>query len=320
MWQEFTELARKAILSGQQEAVQRDSSDVDVLHLLIGTVRVDYDENWQNGIGLVSRMLTTNGVDAQSLYAHIAARLPPQLINKTDVGDPRLTREAKRVLEVAAQTARRMRSNYIGPEHLFLAVLQVPQGAFLLDDFGLDADDMQRQLSDWLRSPRPTPETKTISDELQIVLENSRREATLSGCGHVYNAHLLLAALSDESMQTLLERCEINPKTLQERIKSRLISDCETAAGQIKYSRGAKRVLDLARREADNDSSFEMQPSHLLLALSQPERGLPSRWRNLLQPSHANENLTEVLRDVSTQDLRENLSLSTDEKARRKSA
>ena len=320
MWQNFTELARKAILLGQQEAVQRATSNVDVLHLLIGTVRVDYDDNWQNGIGLVSRMLTTNGVDAQSLYAHIAAKLPPKNTNQTDAEDPRLTRDAKRVLEVAARTAQRMRSNYIGPEHLFLAVLQVPQGAFLRDDFGLDAGDMQRQLGDWLRSPRPAPQAKTISDELQIVLKNSRREATLSGCGHVYSAHLLLTVLNDESVKTLLQRCEINPHSLHERIKSRLISDCETAASQNKYSRGAKRVLDIARREADNDSSLEMQPSHLLLALSQFEHGLPSRWRNLLQPSHANENLSEVLRDVPTQVLRKNLSLSTDETTRRKSA
>ena len=329
MWQKLTELSRKAILIAQNQAEENRSDSVCVAHLTYGvlsceieTMEFDFGNEMsrdeQNApCGVVKRLMRINDVDVFQLSAQLKALMTHD--DGVEGVEPRLTRIAKRVLELAANEARRAKSNYIGPEHLLLGALRFNSPvAALLNEHNLVLATVRVQLNHQERI-LPEPD-KIVSDELQTVLENSQREAMLSGCGQVYSAHLLLAVLGDESVNRLLQRCGTDITILQERVKSRLVSDRATAASQTKYSRVAKRVLDLARQKANSDLSLEVRSLHLLMALSQRERSLASRCRNLIEPAHANENLNEFWRHVSVENLRENLPFSVDEKARRKNA
>jgi ATP-dependent Clp protease ATP-binding subunit ClpC len=73
--------------------------------------------------GVASQVLQKMGVGLQKVRQEIA--LEVEASGETSTGtEPKLTPKAKRVLELAADEARRMRHNYIGTEHLLLALLR----------------------------------------------------------------------------------------------------------------------------------------------------------------------------------------------------
>ena len=122
MWQRFTERARRVILLGQEEASKMSSGHVGTEHLLLGLVR----ENE----GVAAQVLQKMGVSLPKVRQEIEAEVQPG--GDSGSTEPKLTPKAKRVLELAADEARRMRHNYIGTEHLLLALLREKDGLCLL--------------------------------------------------------------------------------------------------------------------------------------------------------------------------------------------
>ncbi|HEY0075252.1 MAG TPA: Clp protease N-terminal domain-containing protein, partial [Abditibacteriaceae bacterium] len=150
MWQRFTERARRVILLGQEEAGKMNSSHVGTEHLLLGLVR----ENE----GVAAQVLTKMGVSLQRVRQEIEEE-----IDHTDEpagSEPKLTPRAKRVLELAADEARRMRHNYIGTEHLLLALLREKDGvaANVLRKLGLNLEKARNQVMEYLGPESPQAE------------------------------------------------------------------------------------------------------------------------------------------------------------------
>jgi ATP-dependent Clp protease ATP-binding subunit ClpC len=148
MWQRFTERARRVILLGQEEAGKMNSGHVGTEHLLLGLVR----ENE----GVAAQVLQKMGVSLGKVRQEIEAEVQPG----TDpaAGEPKLTPKAKRVLELAADEARRMRHNYIGTEHLLLALLREKDGlaATVLRRLGLNLEKARVQVMDYLGPDAPS--------------------------------------------------------------------------------------------------------------------------------------------------------------------
>jgi len=142
MWQRFTERARRVILLGQEEAGKMSSSHVGTEHLLLGLVR----ENE----GVAAQVLQKMGVNLAKVRAEIESEIEPT--NEPTGPEPKLTPKAKRVLELAADEARRMRHNYIGTEHLLLALLREKEGlaAKVLRKLGLDLEKARTRVLDYL--------------------------------------------------------------------------------------------------------------------------------------------------------------------------
>ena len=142
MWQRFTERARRVILLGQEEAGKMNSGHVGTEHLLLGLVR----ENE----GVAAQVLTKMGVSLGKVRQEIEAEVQPG--SDPTSGEPKLTPKAKRVLELAADEARRMRHNYIGTEHLLLALLREKDGlaATVLRRLGLNLEKARAQVMDYL--------------------------------------------------------------------------------------------------------------------------------------------------------------------------
>ena len=142
MWQRFTERARRVILLGQEEAGKMSSGHVGTEHLLLGLVR----ENE----GVAAQVLQKMGVSLGKVRQEIEAEVQPG----ADPGsaEPKLTPKAKRVLELAADEARRMRHNYIGTEHLLLALLREKDGlaATVLRRLGLNLEKARAQVMEYL--------------------------------------------------------------------------------------------------------------------------------------------------------------------------
>ncbi len=158
MWQRFTERARRVILLGQEEAGKMNSGHVGTEHLLLGLVR----ENE----GVAAQVLQKMGVSLPKVRTEIEQEVQPGGGDPAG-GEPKLTPKAKRVLELAADEARRMRHNYIGTEHLLLALLREKDGlaATVLRRLGLNLEKARSQVMEYLGPDAPTATGKESGPE-----------------------------------------------------------------------------------------------------------------------------------------------------------
>ena len=161
MWQRFTERARRVILLGQEEAAKMGSRHVGTEHLLLGLVR----ENE----GVAAQVLQKMGLSHEKVGQEIEAEVEPG--SEAQGGASTLTPKAKRTLELAADEARRMRHNYIGTEHLLLALLRDHDSlaATVLRKLGLNLDSARTQVMEYLG---PETSTRTTTRE-----EHEREQA-----------------------------------------------------------------------------------------------------------------------------------------------
>src|SRR5688500_8157612 len=118
MWQRFTERARRVILLGQEEAGKMRSSHVGTEHLLLALIREE------EGVG--AQILAKLQISPEQVRQAIASEIGHPAETARD--EPVLTPRAKRVLELAADEAVRMKHNYIGSEHLLLALVREKEG------------------------------------------------------------------------------------------------------------------------------------------------------------------------------------------------
>jgi ATP-dependent Clp protease ATP-binding subunit ClpC len=150
MWQRFTERARRVILLGQEEAGKMQTGHVGTEHLLLGLVR----ENE----GVAAQVLQKMGIALEKVRHEVEAQaVPDGSPPPGPSAEPKLTPKAKRVLELAADEARRMRHNYIGTEHLLLALLREKEGlaAIVLRKMGLNLDKARSQVMEYLGPNAP---------------------------------------------------------------------------------------------------------------------------------------------------------------------
>ena len=200
MWQRFTERARRVILLGQEEAGKLNSSHVGTEHLLMGLIRQP------DGSG--ARVLQQMDVSLEKVRAELESEM--QSGSAPTSGEPKLTPKAKRVLELAADEARRMRHNYIGTEHLLLALLREKDGlaAAVLRRLGLNLEQTRTQVLEYLDSDAPIAATATanesvaqfrvtpaVRDALNLAMQQSRDD----GADEMKIVHLLRALCQPDS-------------------------------------------------------------------------------------------------------------------------
>ncbi len=142
MWQRYTERARRVILLGQEEAGKMNSSHVGTEHLLLGLIRHPDCSG--------ARVLQQMSVSLDGVREQVVAQMAPA--TQAFGGEPKLTPKAKRVLELAADEARRLRHNYIGTEHLLLALLREKDGlaATVLRQLNLNLEKVRSQVTEYL--------------------------------------------------------------------------------------------------------------------------------------------------------------------------
>ena len=203
MWQRFTERARRVILIGQEEAGKMNSGHVGTEHLLLALVR--------ESDGVAAQILTNMGITIEKVRAQLESEM--QVGNNPVIGEPKLTPKAKRVLELAADEARRMRHNYIGTEHMLLALLREKDGlaAAVLRRLGLNLEQTRTQVLEYLDSDAPiaatAPDsasvaqfrvTPAVRDALNLAMQHSRD----AGADQMKIVHLLRALCQTGSEST----------------------------------------------------------------------------------------------------------------------
>jgi hypothetical protein len=136
----FTERARNVVVASQHEARAAGSAQIQLEHLVLGLL--------SEPDAIAARAIVAQGVALDAVRRTISATLPPP-------GDhvPELIpydARAKKVLELTFRAALRLGHNYIGTEHILLALLDIEDGTGVLAGLGVDKAAAEAHITDTL--------------------------------------------------------------------------------------------------------------------------------------------------------------------------
>ncbi|MDD2509557.1 MAG: ATP-dependent Clp protease ATP-binding subunit [Syntrophomonas sp.] len=141
MFRRFTQRARNAVIHAQEEARQLSHPAIGTEHILLGLLR--------EGEGVGARALLNSGIDLEKVREEINRVIGAngEAMEKP-AGDLPITPRAKKVFNLAFDEARLQGVNYVGTEHLLLAVLREEEGVAgqVLHSMGVKLDQIREQV------------------------------------------------------------------------------------------------------------------------------------------------------------------------------
>ncbi|MEU9338416.1 Clp protease N-terminal domain-containing protein [Streptomyces sp. NPDC048290] len=123
----YTPRARNAITAGHNEAQAARNTEMNPAHLALGLL-ADPD-------GLAAKAIVQQGVLLDVVRQAATAGLPPAAEEAPELIP--YTGDAKKVLELTFREALRLGHNYIGTEHILLALLEFEHGDGVLSGLGI---------------------------------------------------------------------------------------------------------------------------------------------------------------------------------------
>ena len=151
MFERFTEKAIKAIMLAQEEARRLEHNFVGTEQILLGLIR--------EGKGVAAKVLKSMGVNLKDSRVEVE-KIIGRGSGFVDVEIP-FTPRAQRVLELSLEEARQLGHNYIGTEHLLLALIREGEGvaAGVLKNLGVILSDLQSLILSRIDINKKTIET-----------------------------------------------------------------------------------------------------------------------------------------------------------------
>ncbi|HEX6528031.1 MAG TPA: Clp protease N-terminal domain-containing protein [Streptosporangiaceae bacterium] len=138
----FTDRAKRVVLAGHQEALKRRHEHIDPEHLALGLL------NEQEG--LAARAIEALGVPIATAREALLTALPVPVAGEQFSGLTPPSPRTTKVLELALRHALRLGHNYVGTEHILLALLEDEEanGGGILTGLGITAE----RAEEWLVS------------------------------------------------------------------------------------------------------------------------------------------------------------------------
>jgi Clp amino terminal domain, pathogenicity island component len=124
----FTPRARNVVMAAHNEASTAHNDHVSPEHLVLGLL--------SEPDGLGARAIIAQGVSVETVRESVSAMLPPaadEVPTLIPYDSP-----AKKALELTFRQALRMGHNYIGTEHILLALLELEDGTGVFAGLGVD--------------------------------------------------------------------------------------------------------------------------------------------------------------------------------------
>ncbi|MFI9642075.1 Clp protease N-terminal domain-containing protein [Micromonospora sp. NPDC051925] len=133
----FTPRARNVVIVSQEEARGTGHAEIRPEHLLLGLLAEPE--------GLAARALVAEGLSPAAVREAATAALPARAEQVPDLipYDP----QGKKALELTFREALRLGHNYIGTEHILLALLELEDGVGVLSGLGLTKDRAEALLA-----------------------------------------------------------------------------------------------------------------------------------------------------------------------------
>ena len=159
MFERFTERARQVVVLSQAAARELDRDHIRTEHLLLGLIREEE--------GLASRVLASLDVTAEKILA-AAEHVEKADDEHADMrGQIPFTPATKKVLEESLREALSLGHNYIGTEHILLALLRDPAAVAVLAEHDASDDKIRSEIHRALTGPgmrkRATLDTERLT-------------------------------------------------------------------------------------------------------------------------------------------------------------
>ena len=155
----FTTKAQEALAKAQEVMLEHNHNQLDTEHIMLALLK-------QND-GLVPQMLGILNVDSAQLEQRLEGTLRPRpqvTFGQGGQAQYYLTPRAKRVLDLAAEEAARLKDEYVGTEHLFIAISGAEDGDThrILQEAGIDREKIYQAMEKVRGSHRVTdPEAES---------------------------------------------------------------------------------------------------------------------------------------------------------------
>ena len=141
MFERYTEDARKVLSGARRQAQKFHHDHIGTEHILLGLIKVK--------TGVAADILSHRNIDLKHAKGEIEKMVVPGSPNCEDtfVALPRTT-HAHELIDDAVEEARALKHNYIGTEHLLLALLHEKEGrgAQVLGNLGMKLDDVRQDV------------------------------------------------------------------------------------------------------------------------------------------------------------------------------
>ena len=124
----FTQRARNVVVASQNEARAAGNDQITPEHLILGLLAEPE--------GLGAAAVTAQGVPLETVRHAATAALPPAAGEVPPLIP--FDQRAKKTLELTFREALRLGHNYIGTEHILLALLELEEGHGVLTGLGID--------------------------------------------------------------------------------------------------------------------------------------------------------------------------------------
>jgi len=138
----FTEQARETLAASQELVRRYGHTQWDVEHILMALLEQES--------GLTSDILEKLGVDVAAVKGRVGASLEGAPKAAYEAGQIYATPRIARLLESAEREADRLKDEFIGAEHLLVAIAGEGQGdaVTILNEFGVDQEKIYQALQD----------------------------------------------------------------------------------------------------------------------------------------------------------------------------
>jgi hypothetical protein len=124
----FTQRARNVVVASQNEARAAGNGQITPEHLILGLLTEPE--------GLAAAAITAQGVPLEAVRQAATAALPPAAGEVPPLIP--FDQRARKALELTFREALRLGHNYVGTEHLLLALLELEEGNGVLTGLGID--------------------------------------------------------------------------------------------------------------------------------------------------------------------------------------
>ncbi|SCF17879.1 Clp amino terminal domain-containing protein, pathogenicity island component [Micromonospora matsumotoense] len=133
----FTPRARNVVIASQEEARGAGNAEIRPEHLVLGLL-AEPD-------GLAAKALVAEGLSPAAVREAVTAALPAPTDQVPDLIP--YDAQGKKALELTFREALRLGHNYIGTEHILLALLEWEDGTGVLSGLGLTKDGVESQMA-----------------------------------------------------------------------------------------------------------------------------------------------------------------------------
>lgn len=124
----FTEPARNVVMAAQNEARAANNDEIGPEHLALGLLHEP------DALGAGS--IVAQGVALETVRRTVTAKLPPATDQVPDLIP--FDSQVRKALELTFREALRLGHDYVGTEHMLLALLELEDGAGVLTGLGVD--------------------------------------------------------------------------------------------------------------------------------------------------------------------------------------